>query len=164
MSIRILPAIAAAGALAALSAPALAKPAPQFMKTALEGDNSEVALGRLAQERAASPGVRDFGRTLEQDHSKARDQALTVARQLNVPPTDALAPPARQEEAKLRHLSGPAFDREFVRYMVKDHKKDIHDFEEQAKAGGPTAQLAQATLPTLHKHLDMAEQLEKGGK
>jgi putative membrane protein len=164
MSNRTLIAIAAAGALAALAAPALAKPAPEFLKTALQGDNSEIALGRLAETRAASPGVRDFGRTLEQDHSQARTQALDVAHQLKVPPTEAMAPQARHEEAKLRRLSGAAFDREFVRYMVQDHKKDIHDFEEQAKAGGPTAQLAQATLPTLHKHLDMAEKLEKGGK
>ena len=164
MSSHSLIALAAAGALAVAAAPALAKPAPQFLKMALEGDNSEIQLGRLAQNRAASPGVRDFGRTLEQDHSQARDQAMNVARQINVPPTEAMAPAARQEKAKLRHMSGPAFDREFVRYMVHDHKKDIQDFEEQAKAGGPTAQLAQATLPTLHKHLDMAEKLEKGGK
>jgi putative membrane protein len=160
MPCKSLLAITAAAALAA-ALPAVAKPAPEFLHKALEGDNSEIALGRLAETRAARPEVRDFGRTLAQDHSQARDQALGLARRLGVPPTDAMAPEARAEERKLRGLSGPRFDHEFVRYMVQDHRKDIHDFEQQSHAGGPTAELARQTLPTLHKHLEMAERLER---
>jgi len=44
--------------------------------------------------------------------------------------------------------------------MAEDHQKDIGDFQEQAKAQGPVAQFAQQTLPTLQKHLQMAQSLE----
>lgn len=162
MFTRIHGALGAAAALALLAGPALAKPAPEFLRHALEGDNSEVTLGKLAQDRGASQGVRDFGRTLEQDHSQARDQAMQVARKLGAPTTDAMLPAAKKEEAKLRGLSGAAFDREFVRYMAEDHRKDVHDFEEQAKTKGPTGELAQQQLPTLQKHLQMAESLQHG--
>jgi putative membrane protein len=150
----------AATALAA-ALPAAAKPAPVFLHKALQGDNSEMALGRLAQQRAVRPGVRDFGRMLEQDHGQARDQVIALDRRLGVRPTDEMAPEARAEERKLRHLSGPAFDREFIAYMVQDHRKDIRDFREQSRGPGPAAQLARDTLPTLQKHLDTALRLQR---
>ena len=40
-----------------------------------------------------------------------------------------------KERQKLAGLSGPAFDREFARYMVKDHKDDISDFSKAAASG-----------------------------
>jgi putative membrane protein len=162
MHARPILAIVAAAALAgsAGAAAAAAKPAPEFLKKAIQGDNSEIELGKIAQTRGASPGVRDFGRTLEQDHSQAKSQAVPVAQQLKVPVPDDVMPEAKKEADKLQHLSGPAFDHEFARYMVQDHKKDIHDFEEQARGKGPTAKLAQQTLPTLRKHLEMAERLD----
>jgi putative membrane protein len=98
---------------------------------------------------------------LQQDHSQARDQAEAVARRMGVAGTREMAPEARAEERKLRRLSGPAFDREFVRYMVQDHRKDVHEFQEQSRGRGPDAQLARETLPTLRKHLAMAERLQR---
>jgi putative membrane protein len=150
-----------AAALAVIALPAAAKPAPQFLHEAMQGDNSEIALGRMAENRAVRPQVREFGRMLQQDHSQARDQVLALAGRMGVRPTDEMAPAARQEQRKLRRLSGPAFDREFVRYMVGDHRKDIRDFQEQSRGRGPAAQLARDTLPTLRKHLDMAMRLQR---
>lgn len=47
--------------------------------------------------------------------------------------------------------------------MVKDHRQDIADFEAQTKVGdASTAALALASLPTLRKHLAMAEKLIGG--
>jgi hypothetical protein len=44
--------------------------------------------------------------------------------------------------------------------MVHDHKQDIHDFSRMAHAhGGPVGDLAQKQLPTLRKHLHIAESL-----
>ena len=39
--------------------------------------------------------------------------------------------------------------------MVKDHKKDIAEFQDQADSvSGPTADMAAKQLPTLKKHLE----------
>ncbi|MDB5418353.1 MAG: putative outer membrane protein [Phenylobacterium sp.] len=133
-----------------------------FLMDAIRGDNSEVMLGQLAAERGASPQVRDYGRMLHDDHARARDAALRVAAGMGVPNTREAMPEARQEARKLQRLTGPAFDREFVRYMVQDHRKDIAEFRREAHGRGPAAELAQATLPDLQKHLDTALRLSRG--
>jgi len=142
------------------STPAFAASDSSFLKKALEGDNSEIALGKMAEKNGASPGVRDFGRTLATDHAAAKANALPVAKAHGVPDTDAMTPEAEAEAKKLQGLHGQAFDREFARYMVKDHEKDISDFEKQAKTGdAATAGLARDTLPKLQHHLEIAEKL-----
>jgi putative membrane protein len=133
-----------------------------FLSDAIKGDNSEMMLGQLAAERGASPAVRDYGRMLHDDHAHARDEALRVGARVGVADTGEVMPEARQEARKLRHLDGRAFDREFVRYMAKDHRKDIAEFRREARQGGPVANLAQATLPDLQKHLDTALRLSRG--
>jgi putative membrane protein len=148
-----LAAVTAAGA-------AIAAPDAAFVKKALQGDNSEMRLGELAAAKGASPGVRDFGRMLSRDHAQAREQVLPLAQRLGIRATDAMAPEARAEERKLNRLSGRAFDREFARYMVQDHRKDIDEFQRQARTGGgQTRRLAEQTLPTLRHHLDVARGL-----
>lgn len=130
-----------------------------FLVDAIRGDNSEMMLGQLAADRASDPKVRDFGRTLHEDHARAKDEALRVAVRFGVRDTGEVMPEARAEARKLRHLRGYAFDREFVRYMRNDHRKDIAKFRQEAREGGPVGRLAAQTLPDLQKHLDMARDL-----
>ena len=98
---------------------------------------------------------------LERDHKAARRQAVSVASRHHVPITSQMADEAKAEYAKLQHLRGAAFDREFGRYMVEDHRKDIADFEKEARSGDPAdvRRLAEQTLPTLRKHLATASRV-----
>ena len=140
---------------------AFAKSPDAFIKDAIKGDNSEIALGNLAAEQASSQDVKDFGQTLATDHGKAKNEAVSVAQQLNVEPPDGIMDEAKEEMDKLKGMSGDAFDKEFVSYMVKDHKKDIAEFQDQAdSASGPTAGMAAKQLPTLKKHLEIAQSLQ----
>ncbi len=133
-----------------------------FLTDAIKGDNSEIQLGQLAQNTAsASKGVKEFGQTLVTDHSNAKQQAAQLAQQAGMQVPDEIKDAAKQEMTKLKGMSVKAFDQEFASYMVQDHKKDIAKFEQQANGTGPTAQLAQQTLPTLKKHLQIAESLNK---
>jgi putative membrane protein len=144
-----------------VAAPAFAAmPPAQFLQHAIKGDNSEVRLGRLISHLGASAQVRRFGATLTSDHSLARSQAAALARRMGVRPPTAMTPEARAEYAKLSHLRGRAFDREVRRYMINDHEKDIADFQSQARGGDRrTADLARMQLPTLRKHLHIAESI-----
>jgi putative membrane protein len=58
-------------------------------------------------------------------------------------------------------LNGAAFDKAFAQHMVMDHKKDIAAYQKEAKKQDATGQYAKATLPTLQKHLQSAQSLEK---
>jgi putative membrane protein len=141
---------------------ALAGPSSRqdFLKDAIKGDNSEIRLGQLAARNGATAAVRDYGRILVADHRKAKAQASRVANQIGIEPPSGAMLKADAEYVKLRVLSGKSFDREFVGYMIKDHQQDIHDFSAMARThNGPVGDLAQKQLPTLRKHLHMAESL-----
>lgn len=155
--------LSAAVLVATLGAPAFAKTEKDFVADAIKGDTSEIVLGQLALSKSSNPGVKAFAQTLINDHTKAKAQAKTVAEKLGLAPPSAVMPEAEQELKKLEKLNGDAFDKEFVRYMVKDHEKDIASFRKESQSGsGPAQNLAGETLPTLEKHLQMAKALESG--
>ncbi|THD60082.1 DUF4142 domain-containing protein [Phenylobacterium sp.] len=130
-----------------------------FVEDAIRGDNAEMMLGKLAANRATDPKVRDFGRMLYEDHARAREQAMAVAHEVGADAAERADMGAERERDKLEETSGRPFDREFLRYMILDHRNDIAKFSDEAQRGGPAGQLATNTLPDLKKHLSVAEQL-----
>ena len=160
---RPLPLVVAAAAAIAMAGAARAASDEAFLKKALQGDNSEVQLGRIAAERGGSPEARNFGQMLVTDHGQHKMQVVPLAQAHRITDVDTAMPAANAEAAKLQGLSGRAFDHEFGRYMVRDHKADIADYRrEAARAHDPAVRkLAQGTLPTLHKHLNAAERLAR---
>ncbi len=139
-----------------------AQSSSDFLTKAIKGDNSEIMIGKLAEKNGGSAGVRRFGATLVRDHTKAKAQATTVASKMSVtPPTDVM-PEAQEEYGKLSKMNGKEFDTEFADYMVKDHQQDIDDFTKEAGTkDGQASSLAAKQLPTLKKHLKLAESLKK---
>jgi len=146
--------------IAIAAAPALADTS-EFLTKAIKGDNSEMKLGALAAKQGQSAKVKSFGAMLERDHRKAKAQAAPVAVKHKVAVPSAMADEAQAEYAKLQGLQGAAFDHEFGRYMVEDHKKDIADFEKEAASKDPAdvRSLAKQTLPALRKHLATAQSI-----
>jgi putative membrane protein len=136
-----------------------AKSDKKFMKDAIQGNNSEVQLGELAQQNGATQEMRNFGKTLSDDHAAANEKAVSIARSMDINPPTTMTAEAQNEKQKLEKLSGDAFDREFANYMVKDHKNDIQEFQRQANGSGEVANFAQENLPTLKKHLEIAQSL-----
>ena len=140
-----------------------AKSPTDFITDAIQGDNSEIMLGQMAEQRGGSQQVKDFGKTLVTDHTTAKEQASIVAKALGVTPTDKPTAEAKDEQKKLSTMSGDGFDHEFASYAVTDHKKDIQEFQDQAKGeNGQTSALATKQLPVLHEHLKMAQAIVSG--
>ena len=177
LAVALLSAALSAGAAAQTPAPAAAPAATpgrgasdaklahadrKFIENAAKGGMAEVQLGQLAVQKAQSPDVKQFGQRMVDDHSKANDQLKQIAGSHGVElPTD-LDRAARREHDKLSKLSGADFDREYMKHMVSDHKKDVKDFEKEAKSGkdADVKGFASATLPTLQDHLRMAQQAD----
>ena len=137
---------------------AAASPPAVFLREAIQGNFSEVTLGRIIQNRGASPQVRQFGSMLVRDHSNGLAQAQRIAARLHLRIAATLTPEARSEQRVLRSLSGRAFDREVRRYMIKDHRNDIAAFRAQARTGDrATSGYAAATVPVMQHHLAMAQ-------
>ena len=143
-------------------AAASAKSNQEFLTDAIQGNLVEISLGQLAQKNAGSDGVRSFGQMLVQNHSAANEKATSLAQTQGVTPPTEPKPKAKQEYDRLSKLNGQAFDEKFAKHMVADHKKDIKEFEKQAKGSDDVASFAKDTLPTLKKHLQTAQSLESG--
>lgn len=157
----LLGAVCAGVVMAASSmSPVYAATPREFLQNAIRGDTSEVMLGRMAARRADGPSVREFGRVLVTDHTKAREQASALARRMGMTVPQMPLRAAIVERARLAPLSGELFDREFTRYMVRDHRHDVSEFRQQiAMKSGPVSRLARMQLPVIEKHLGMAVSL-----
>jgi putative membrane protein len=153
-------AVATALAVSAYGAGAKDGPGQEFIKKAVEGNLSEVAMGQLAQRNGMSDSVKNFGRQLEEDHSSANQKAMSVASSMEVTPPSEPNKKQKQTYQKLSKLSGTAFDREFTKEMVADHKKDVAEYQEAKRRNDPAADYANQTLPVLQNHLQMAQSLE----
>jgi putative membrane protein len=131
-----------------------------FVTNASQGGAAEVKLGQLAQDRASNQKVKDFGKQMSEDHSKAGDELQKIAQQKNLrAPSEMTA----QDDAlmkRLQGLSGPAFDKAYMSAMVKDHEEDIAEFQKEANSGSDSdvKAFASKTLPTLNEHLRMAKE------
>jgi putative membrane protein len=144
-----------------LTPTAFAESGADFLNNAVKGDNSEIMLGKLAQQKGATAEVRKFGTTLVTDHTKAKTQAAMLASSMSLSLPGNAMPEAQSEADKLSKMSGAEFDREFVSYMVSDHQKDIEEFTKEAEANdGKVSALAKKQLPTLKKHLKLAQTLQ----
>jgi putative membrane protein len=131
-----------------------------FIRKAAEGGLAEVQLGQLAQQKASSQKVKDFGQRMIDDHSKANDQLKQIAQQHNVTVPSALAGAEKTEYARLSKLSGDQFDRAYMKLMLEDHQKDVSEFQKASKAASDpqVKEFAESTLPTLQQHLNLARQ------
>jgi len=130
-----------------------------FVKEAAQGGLMEVQLGKIAQSKAANESVKDFGKRMEQDHSKANDELKNIAADKGVQISTELDKTHKSKVGKLEKLSGAKFDRDYMAAMVDDHKTDIKKFETASeKAKDPDLKkFASQTLPTLKAHLQLAE-------
>ena len=133
----------------------------KFLRTAAQGGMAEVKLGQLAVEKAASADVKSFGQRMVDDHGKANDKLKALASAKGVTlPTDVNAEQKAMDD-KLAKLSGAAFDREYMKGMLADHKKDVAEFEKESSRAkdAEVKTFASTTLPTLKEHLKMAEEI-----
>jgi putative membrane protein len=137
-----------------------------FAKNAALGGMTEVELGKLATQKASSDAVKQFGQKLIDDHTKANDQLKEIAGKENITIPDALDSKHQSRVDKLSKLSGPEFDKAFVKDAVKDHEHDISEFKSEAQNGSDpnVKQFASNTLPALEDHLSMAKNLSKAEK
>jgi putative membrane protein len=137
----------------------------KFVKEAAIGGMAEVELGKLAQQKASSDAVKQFGQKMVNDHSKANEELKAAATKDGLELPTELDKKHQKLMDKLSKLSGPEFDKAYIKNMVKDHKKDVSEFQDEASKGTMPGikEFAQKTLPTLEQHLQMVKDLNKSG-
>lgn len=134
----------------------------KFLQEAIRGNSAEVKMGELAKERAQNKAVRDYGQMLIDDHSKANEKAMAVAKQMNVTAANEPGAKQKQEHDAMAKLSGAEFDTTFMSHMVQGHQEAIAMYTAQAQSGDSSkaTSYAKDTLPTLKEHLAKAQSIE----
>jgi putative membrane protein len=130
-----------------------------FVNKAAQGGQAEVTLGQLAAQKASNQKVKDFGQRMVTDHGKAGQQLTSIAQKKSITPPSSMTSEDQALYKKLQGLSGSEFDKTYMQAMVKDHQKDIDEFQREADSGkdSDVKAFASQTLPTLREHLQMAK-------
>jgi putative membrane protein len=135
-----------------------------FISKALEGGDTEVQLGQLAQQKSQSEDVKQFGQKMVSEHGQMADKWFKpVAQQLGVSVPNGPSKKEKKMIAQLQGLSGAEFDAQYIAMMVKDHQEDLKEFQEQAKvAQDPNVkQIAERGTTVISQHLQLIEQIAK---
>lgn len=135
----------------------------------------EGEMGKLAQKNGGA-AVKKYGAMLVKEHGDADKKAMALAKARKVTltdhPTDAMPEEKAAHDqmmermAKLKTLTGDAFDREFSPAMVEGHEKEFTRVSgEVGTVSDPDLKvLLENTLPSLRKHADLAKKLPHGDK
>jgi putative membrane protein len=138
----------------------------EFVKMTASGGLQEVELGKLAATRAKADDVKMFARRLVEDHTKANDELKKAASSAGFSIPDKMNEEHQKHFDKFREMTGDAFDKEFIKHMIKDHEEDVKSFTRATtEAKNPMIkEFATKTLPTLKEHLDMVKKLHDAHK
>lgn len=139
----------------------------KFIEKAAESGMFEVQVGQLAMSKASDPQVKNFATMLVDQHSKANNELTQLANAKGVELPAAPKHSMRKAIDKLGKRNGSDFDEHFVREVgIKDHEKDIKDFEKAGKhvKDAELKAFIDRTLPALREHLAAAEKLPQSGK
>jgi putative membrane protein len=135
----------------------------KFMKLALEDGNAEVSMGHLAVQKGSSEDVKQFGQKMVDDHTHLGDQIRDTAEKEHLRAPDRADPKDREVEGKLKKLSGSSFDKAYIAAAVKDERRDLDEFSQEATHGNDTAikEVASRGALLIGGRLQLAEQIAR---
>jgi putative membrane protein len=129
-----------------------------FLKMAAQGNVAEIALGQLALQNAESAEVKQFGAKIIQDHQQASQEVQQLASKAGIQLPSQISQEQKTRQVELAQLSGHSFDLAYMQYMLKDHRKEVKQFEQTAQHLQHPAVKTWAlnTLPILLQHVELA--------
>jgi putative membrane protein len=133
----------------------------RFLQEMSEGNRAEVQLGRMAEQKASNPRVKEFGQRMANDHSKLQNQLSDFASARKVVLPSSTTTEQQNMVTQLSGLSGEQFDRQYMQTMMQEHQKDIAKVQQlMASTQDPAMEdLARRMLPFLENHVRIAEHI-----
>ena len=133
-----------------------------FVADAATGGMMEVELGNLALQKGKSQQVKDFGKMMVNDHTKANNDLKDIASKKNIDVPPSITDDQKKDVDKLSKKSGADFDKAYVNMMIDGHKKTLDAFKKAAGNVGDNdiKNFATNTLPTIQKHLETIQSIK----
>lgn len=122
----------------------------EFMMKAAKGGMMEVHMGQMAEKQGQNADVKKIGARMVADHTKVNTELMALASTKGV---------KLDTRHKMDKMETANFDQQYLDQMVKDHEKDIAEFQTESKSGmdPELKKFAAKNLPTLKKHLEMVK-------
>lgn len=143
---------------------AMPRDAMGYARMAGAGDLYEIESSRLAQQKAGSGAVRQFGQMMIEHHTMTTQQLTSAARAAGMtPPPPALEPRQQKMVDELRSLSGAQFDAAYLRQQGMAHQEALALHSGYAENGDNAAlrKVASAAVPIVQRHIDLLARLPK---
>lgn len=128
----------------------------------------EIAIGKIAQEKASTSEVRAYADQLVQDHTNADQMVVAMAQKTGARLHDSAArrhegAPGKLVDQKLSAASGTGFDRLFLRQSSSDHERLIRSLQQAREdaSDDDIEALIDKIMPILEQHRDLAQILMK---
>ena len=124
-----------------------------FMQNAAKGGMEEVEMGKMAQTKGQSDGVKKFGARMAADHGSANNELMALAAKKGV----------KLSASKMKmEKMGANFDKEYMADMMKDHQKDLAEFQGEAKDGtdADVKKFAEKGVKMIQKHMKLAQETQ----
>jgi len=125
------------------------------------GGFAEVHFGQLAAQKATSDDVKKLGQKLADDHTVMDNDLKAAADELGVRTPTKMSKEDQEDFDKLNALSGSDFDKAYLAYALKAHRRDLHEFRtEVAQTNDPQIKEAIAGMEaTVAGHLYVVNKL-----
>jgi len=133
----------------------------------------DIDAGKLAQSKGSSADVKAFGKQMVTDHTGVNKSATELVTKLKVTPEDnptsqALKKGGEENLAKLKGLSGAAFDKAYIDHEVAYHEQVLDAVDKVLIPNAKNEELKALIVkvrPAFVAHLEHAKQLQsKMGK
>jgi putative membrane protein len=132
----------------------------------------EIALGKMAEERASTSEVRAYADQLVQDSTNVDETVLAMAQKTGGHLQNGAAAHRedrreitheKQLERKLKSASGPDFDRLFLQQASSDHERLIRKLQQDREdaSDDELEALIDKMIPILEQHRELAQILMK---
>ena len=159
---------AAGGVASAQSAPNDA----QIAGIVVAANRVDVDAGKLAEGMASDKEVKAFARQMVVDHTGVNQQAGALVKRLNITPEDSdvsksLRKGGDDNIAKLKQLSGKAFDKAYVDHEVVYHQAVLDALDKTLIANAKNAELKDLLIkvrPSFVAHLEHAKHIQSSLK
>jgi putative membrane protein len=108
---------------------------------------AELQFGQLAAQRASKDDVKKFGQKMVDDHNELIDLLKPMAASIEVKLPTKMSKADQAECDKLKTLSGTDFDKEFLSYVIAQHRRNLREYRDETQAT-TNADLRDAALNT----------------
>jgi putative membrane protein len=127
-----------------------------------QADLKEIAIGKIAQEKASTDEVRSYADQLVKDHTNADQMVMSTAQKTGAHLRGAATPRSKTDQ-KLSSASGAQFDRMFLEQSSADHKKLMSELQQEREdaSDDEIEALIDKIMPILQQHHDLAQILLK---